>query len=464
MRWNSIVTKLGATIMILFLVVLFIFSFVIDQIFAGFIHNKILKEADELSARYVSMMESHGDVMMDMMSELSNAGIYIMDNKGEVISSTGQLKEYESILATSSDLSTLASGQSLQKEVNFTSNKRYLVSAKPLRHEGAYMGSVFIFSSLDELDRSVTRARQFILLAGIGALLLAVGITYIISKRMSLPLIQIETVSRRMATGDLDARVKVESEDEIGSLSQAINDLATELQRYRANRSEFLANISHELRTPITYLEGYTQLLSEGLYDTEEEKKQYLDVLRQESVRLKHLIQDLFELSKMEEGKLNLDLEWIDLNEIVESCTEKVALKAKQKGISILSHVDQQLPMLYADGNRMEQVFLNLLDNAIRYSEKGEIMITIHQIQSELLIIIADTGMGIPKDEIAYIFERFYRVEKSRSREHGGTGLGLAIVKKLVETQGGSIRVNSTFGIGTQFHILFPRDKLAEQL
>ncbi|NHN33284.1 sensor histidine kinase [Paenibacillus agricola] len=464
MRWNSIALKLGLTIILLFLIVLLSLGFVIDKIFSGFINNKFLKEADELSTRYEIMMESHGDVMiglMDMMSELSNSGIYILDKDGKIISSTGQLKENEGMLATHQNLRELSLGRSIQKELRVAPERRYLVSAKPLREGSSITGSVFILSSLDEIDRSVQRARQFIGLAGFGALLLAVGFTYIVSRKMSQPLIQMEHAARRMATGDLGARVSVVSEDEIGSLSVAINDLANELQRYRINRSEFFANISHELRTPITYLEGYAKVLSEGLYETDEEKQQYFLVLIQEASRLKHLIQDLFDLSKMEEGKVNLDLEWIDLTEVLQNAIENISLRAKEKKIEIRVEVEPNIPSLYADGLRMEQVIFNLLDNAIRYTERGSISIKLNIVDENMQLVVVDTGIGISADELPYIFERFYRVEKSRSREHGGSGLGLAIVKLLVELQGGTIDVTSKPEEGTLFLIWFSNNQLS---
>ncbi len=266
-----------------------------------------------------------------------------------------------------------------------------------------------------------------------------------------------EKAARKIAKGDLEVRVQVNSGDEIGSLAHAINDLAVDLQRYRDTRSEFLATISHELRTPMTYLEGYAKVVKEGLYDTVEERNRYLDIIHQETFRLSHLIHDLFELSKMEEGKSGLNLERIDLEEVIENVTLKAELKAREKGLEIKVDLQWGLPMVYADGLRMEQIVLNLVDNAIRYTEKGIITVHIKSANdNKLIIIIEDTGIGIPKHELPNIFERFYRVEKSRSREYGGTGLGLAIVKRLVELQGGTIEVSSEVNRGTRFTMTFP--------
>jgi len=458
MKWNRIALKLGVTIIALFLVVLLSLGFVMDQISSGFYYKKMQNETNGLSARFVEMMGSHGSVMVNMigmMAEFSKVDLYIVDSEGNIVSASGILNRNKDTLVTHEDIVALAHGLSVEKEIKVSSGDTYFVSAKPLMDQSRFNGGVYVLSSMEDFMQSVHQAHQFIFLSGVGAFFLALGITYIVSRKLSQPLIQMEYAARRIATGDLNVRVSVSSEDEMGSLAQAINDLAQELQRYRDTRSEFFANISHELRTPITYLEGYTKVLSDELYDTEEEKRKYLDVIRQEAVRLKHLVQDLFELSKMEEGKFELYLEWIDLSEVIESSIEKVQLKAKEKGIRIQTYVPSNPPLVYGDGMRMEQIFFNLLDNAVRYTEKGTVSVGMNIVDEHIVVSILDTGMGIPNDELAYIFERFYRVEKSRSRQYGGTGLGLAIVKMLVEIQGGTIGVTSEVGKGTRFQLGF---------
>lgn len=159
----------------------------------------------------------------------------------------------------------------------------------------------------------------------------------------------------------------------------------------------------------------------------------------------------------MEEGKLNLTLESIDLFEVMENVIRKVEFKVKAKGLGVHVDMDKKLPLLYGDGLRMEQIFRNLIDNAIQYMENGEILIQLKRVDKHtVMVVIQDTGIGIAEEDLPYIFERFYRAEKSRSRDHGGTGLGLAIVKHLVELQGGSIQVSSHVGEGTRFEIFFP--------
>jgi signal transduction histidine kinase len=463
MNLNRVDVKLGATIILLFLVVLLPLGFVIDQIFSGFYYNKVQEETDQLSSRYANILAQNRNAMtvhmIKMMAEFSDIKLFITDPQGNIVASTDlPASFFKESTILEDEQKVLSSGQPVEKIYKDpSSGDHYLVYGKPAIDRNTFYGGVYILSSIEDVYRSVQNVRYLLVLSGVGALFLALGFTFVFSRKLSAPLVKMEKVTRKIAKGDLDTRVILSSKDEVGSLAQAINDLARDLKRYRDTRQEFFANISHELRTPMTYLEGYAKVLKDGLYQSEEEKIQYLDIIQLESSKLTRLIQDLFDLSKMEEGKYALNLEWVDLTEALESVILKMKLKARDKGLDFQVDVDDHLPFVYGDGLRLEQIFFNLIDNAIRYTEKGMITIRMTAVnQDNIVIEIEDTGKGIPEDELPFIFERFYRVEKSRSRQYGGTGLGLAIVKKLVEIQGGQIQVFSQLGKGTRFEIKFP--------
>jgi len=463
MKFNRIVIKLGGTIILLFLIILLPLGFVINQIFTGFYYNKTQEQIDQLSSRYAASIAATDNPMMavgmiEMMSDFSRNPLYIVDDQGKVIANSGVSWMNKGSNVLGEEISTLASGTSLHKVMESPSTgSLYLVSANPIMKGKSFYGAVYVLTSVEGIQQSLQKVRDLLILSGIGAFFLALGFTLVLSRKLSHPLIQMERATRQIAKGDLDTRVHVPSGDELGSLAKAVNELAIDLQRYRDTRSEFLANISHELRTPMTYLEGYAKVLKEGLYESDEEKERYLDIIHQEAKRLTHLIHDLFELSKMEEGKISLHLESVDLTEVMENTVHKVGLKAREKGLEIQLDLREQPLTILADGIRIEQIFMNLLYNAIRYTERGGITVQMRNEEpGEVLTIINDTGIGISEQELPHIFERFYRVEKSRSREHGGTGLGLAIVKTLVEMQGGSIQVSSVTGKGTRFEIRFP--------
>ncbi|WP_415802836.1 ATP-binding protein [Cytobacillus oceanisediminis] len=435
-----------------------------NQIFTGFYFNKVQEQINELSSRYASSITSleEKDIlnMFELLATMTDQEIVIVNEQGIVVANSGlpSLPKGERINAD--DLSLLVSDALVQKEYyDKISKRRYLSVGRPIISQERFLGGIFVLASVEDMYQSLEIIKKSVVLAGTGAVFLAFGFTFIVSRKLSNPLLEMEKATRKIAKGDLNTRISSSTKDEIGSLATAINDLAVELHRYRSNRREFFANISHELRTPITYLEGYANALENNLYRTEDEKRQYLQIIQQEAGRMSKLVQDLFELSKMEEGKLALHFEEIDLIEVVENALLKTKIKAQEKRLQLEFNKVYHLPTIYADGLRMEQIVINLIENAIRYTEKGTINIKLTSDPDRVKLTVEDTGIGIPNEDVPYLFERFYRVEKSRSREFGGSGLGLAIVKQLVELQNGTISVKSDVGKGTCFELIFPISK-----
>lgn len=454
---NKIVLKLGGTIMVLFLIVLLPLGYVANQIFTNFYFSQVGGEIDELSKKYARTITSLEDEqilnMFKTLAELTNKEIYIVDKNGEVIADTN----IHISNLSNEGLGQLSEGQPLQKRfVDSKTEMNYLGSGQPIVFSGSFQGAFFVLAPVTDVLEPIEKIRDLLILSAVGALFLALGFTFIISKKMSDPLLEMEQATRDIAKGNLDVRLSVYSRDELGSLAKAINDLAFETNRYRSNRREFFANISHELRTPISYLKGYAEVLKQGLYQTEEERLQYLNIIEDETERLVRLINDLFDLSKMEEGKIDLQLSSLDLTEALEAAIFKVNMNLQKKGLTLTSQIDKNLPFIEADGIRLEQIFTNLLGNAVRYTEEGTLHVEAWYEKNNVHVAIEDTGIGIPETEIPLIFERFHRVEKSRSRDLGGTGLGLAIVRNLVELQHGTISVSSDVGNGTRFQLSFP--------
>jgi signal transduction histidine kinase len=454
--------KIGLATVLLFLLVLLPLGFVVDRFFVTFFYNKAHQEVNELASHYVKMSEAeHGlsPALLPTMAEFSKTEVYIVGNDGKLVgtSQQGITKLYE--LITEEDLQNLQNGEMIDKEITDFNKQAYIISGKPIIVNDQYQGGVFVASSLTEVQHSVAAVRKMLVISGIGGFILALCFSTIFARRMSRPLQQMVYATRDIAQGKLDTRIAVQTQDEIGTLAVAINEMARDLQHYQESRNEFFANISHELKTPITYLEGYTDIILNQLYDTEEEKQQYLQVIRAEAQRMNLLINDLFELAKLQEGKEQLHMTAVDLRVIVNQAISKVIMKAKEHGLTISFNTEVAHAMVNGDAARIEQVMLNLLYNAIRYTNEGGIDIHLGQDKETVHLSVKDTGRGIPAEDLPYIFERFYRVEKSRSREHGGSGLGLAIVHKWVELHGGFIQVKSEVGSGTTFDVRIPRLK-----
>lgn len=451
---NTIVLKLGLSIMLLFLIVLFPIGFVVNQTFTNFYVQKEMQELLDQSEKLKSFLQYDNDIQaannLMVGMQMANNSAFILDAQGRVVTSVKHADSIPFQVLSETDWETLRNGGVIQRGWPQHSVD-YMLVANPILFDDRFAGVVYLSESTAELQNSLAQLRGILLLLAAGALFISLGFTTLMVRRVSLPLLDMERATRKIAKGNLETRVKATTSDEIGSLAGAINNLAADLKRYRDTRNEFFANISHELRTPLTYLEGYFGLIKEQ----PEKHDEIYEIITQETTRLRLLINDLFDLSQLEEGKISLLPEWIDFGEVVDSALEKVKHRAEQKGI-LVEFQESEVPLLHLDGNRMHQVLLNLLDNAIRYTRNGRICVKLELQGESVSLQITDTGIGIPEEELPLIFERFHRVEKSRSRETGGTGLGLAIVKKLVELQGGNIEVTSRVGVGTTFDISFP--------
>lgn len=240
----------------------------------------------------------------------------------------------------------------------------------------------------------------------------------------------------------------------------------TELRRLEKIRKDFVANVSHELRTPLTSIKGYVEALLDGAKDDPEALQKFLDIILKQSDRLNLIIEDLLELSKIESGRVSFKEEPLDLRNVIERTLSMIKLLADKKGHRLVSQVDERLPLIAGDEDRLVQVLTNLLDNAVKYTpEQGTITVSARPVFDDsdsrlarplVELAVADTGIGIPEPDRPRVFERFYRVDKARSRELGGTGLGLAIVKHIVEGHGGQVWVEGNEPHGSRFVVRLP--------
>lgn len=246
------------------------------------------------------------------------------------------------------------------------------------------------------------------------------------------------------------------NEDDLPDGVIAVIQDITEHVKLDNMQKELVADVSHELKTPITSIMGYADTLLEGGYDEETQTK-FLNVIASESRRMARLVTDLLTLSRYDSNKKKTQKESFDLGELVKRCQEKLAIEIKKKGHKVNSFVTADVPLVYADKDDIERVVLNILTNSIKYTpENGEIKIYVGFVYNDAYIKIFDNGIGIPEDDLSRIFERFYRVDKARTREMGGTGLGLSIAKEILDKNGGSIDIKSKVGEGTEVVIRIP--------
>ena len=231
----------------------------------------------------------------------------------------------------------------------------------------------------------------------------------------------------------------------------------SELRRLERVRQDFVANVSHEFKTPLTAIQGFAETLLTGALEDEKNNRRFLEIIRDHAVRLGRLTDDLLKLARIEAGKLELEFQRVAIADIIESCATTSLMRASRRNLSLEVSFPPTLPPVRGDASLLREVLQNLLDNAVQYTQPGgKITLSASTRDAEAIVTVADTGIGIPQAEKERIFERFYRVDAARSREVGGTGLGLSIAKHIVEAHGGRIWVDSSVGQGSQFHFSIP--------
>ncbi len=330
----------------------------------------------------------------------------------------------------------------------------------PITWEGQRVGYLYYFRgatySLTTLEaefrRSVTRA---VVWGGLGAALLAAGLGIAFSHRLTYSLLRLTDAAGKLAGKDLTHRVAVTSNDEIGELARAFNTMATSLEHYEQVRQNLVADVAHELRTPLAILRGNLESIQEGVV---EPTPVMMASLYDEVLRMSRLVADLQNLSLAEAGKLPLSRSAVDLGDLVDQVQLTFAYEAAARGITLSTAIPPDLPPAYIDPDRITQVMLNLLSNALRYTcQGGSVHLGATAQADHLRIMVTDNGPGISPADLPHIFNRFYRADKTRSRAEGGSGLGLAIAKGFVEAHGGRIWAESRPGEGSTFYFTLPR-------
>ncbi len=324
----------------------------------------------------------------------------------------------------------------------------------------AVVGADVFTSLMMEAGDSADHAREMyddsvtavVIAASVLAVLASVGLAIVLARMLARPLNEIGGAARRIADGDYAARVPREGPEELASLADSFNQMAASLERQESMRRDFIANAAHELRTPLTNLQGYLEALRDGVITAD---RATYESLHEEADRLVRLSRSLDALAEGDAGSSPPTLTDLDLAAAIRSAIELAAPSIERSGLRLETDIPVALPAR-ADPDRLAQVLANLLSNAVRYTPAGgTISVRTERRPADVLISVVNTGDGIPPEDLDRVFERFYRVEKSRDRARGGAGIGLAIVKQLVESAGGRVGVESREG-STRFWFSLP--------
>ncbi|MCL5960114.1 MAG: HAMP domain-containing histidine kinase [Chloroflexi bacterium] len=307
-------------------------------------------------------------------------------------------------------------------------------------------------------------------IAALVSLAASILVAFLLSRSISKPILQIARASEEMAQGHYDQFISVKSRDELGLLASSFNNMARQVSTTNRTLREFLANASHELKTPLTSIQGFSQALVDGAVKDRQGYEEAGRIINDEANRMRRLVDDLLDLSRIESGQSKLDVQPVDLTDLLRDCVRQIRRQANDSGVAISTQVDGCI-VIDGDARRLENVFSNLLENAIKYTpDGGTISVRLglnrrpgadalrHQ---EATIAVHNTGSVIPADERDKVFDRFYQAKVSPARASEGTGLGLAIVKEIVQAHGGSVSVVSDAASGTEFVVALPAGNAA---
>lgn len=331
-------------------------------------------------------------------------------------------------------------------------------------------GAILMIEPLSGFEKFLRNVYVYIMVVGIIAIIFSLFLVKRLSGMIIQPVLEMRNSAAAMASGDYSQRVKVAGEDEIAELGNALNSLGKDLGEYIAKmertekiRRDFVANVSHELRTPITIIRGYNEAICDGMVTDEAVLQRYRSLINEETVRLERMVRELLDISRLESSDpLTVNnMDELPLAVIARNVAEKLSVKAVKRKIKFSVQADDSVKIL-GNGDQMVQLILILSDNALKYSpENGTVSIGANKLEDgSVLLTVADQGSGIPEADIPFIWERFYKVEKSHCRSVPGTGLGLAIAKEIIRVHGASANVFSECGEGTTFEIKFPKDKV----
>jgi len=426
----------------------------------AFLASDILK--DDLTSRDFGSIQKK----IDNISQNLGLRVTLIDKTGKVLGdSEHEPALMENHIGREETIEALSSGIGESSRVSATSGFSTKYLAVAIKQDDGVMGVLRLAMPLVEIKEELDALNRIFVFGGI----LAIGVTLIIgyfaSRSITFPIHKMSEAARSIEKGDFSRRVRVNTKDELGDLAAAINKMADELQLKIDNlkkldkiRTDFVANVSHELKTPLTSIKGFVETLEDGAIDDKENAKKFITIIRKHVEKLDNIINDLLDLAAAESGKEKINIGRFSLNilldEVVWGFGHMLSVKEQQLNVDYKGNDFA----IRGDKDKIEQVLVNLIDNAIKYTGRnGKITAALFEQKDNVMFVIEDNGIGISEEHLDRIFERFYRVDKARSRELGGTGLGLSIVKHIVMLHDGHISIDSEPAKGTKVTVVLPR-------
>jgi signal transduction histidine kinase len=409
----------------------------------GWPREVISQDLEQIAAYYeirILMLDTSGRVVVDTDPRRSLIGL-TLDIPDGPVTELGQMEPFQAVRMRTDDADLYL----------FTLGSQVAASPFPAAPEDS---QVVVAVPAGDLNSAWAALLPRLSVAGAGAGAVAVLFAFLFAGRITTPVRAMTRASQAMARGDLDQRIRGEGADEIGQLASAFNQMSAQVARGNRAMRELIANVSHELKTPLTSIQGFSQAMVDGLAKEPEDYSEMAGVIVGETERIRILVDDLLYLSQLESGTLALNLEELSLDGIVQDSASRFRFQADEAEVSV--RLALAGATLRADGRRLEQVLANLIDNAIRFAPaRSEVLIRTFRLGDDVRIEVHNEGDPIPAESLAHVFDRFYQVDPARS-EARHSGLGLSIVHELVQAHGGEVTVQSSRDAGTTFSVRLP--------
>lgn len=371
-------------------------------------------------------------------------GFIIMDSLGATPVKIEASKDFKA--AVEGEIGSIIDRQGYESEGVMT-------VAYPLFYKGEINGVLRFITSLKKIDEDIYNLSKFFLITGGIVIMLSGIVSIFISSIITKPIKKIMIGAEKMASGNFNEKININSDDELGQLAKTLNYMTEEILKSERLKNEFIASVSHELRTPLTSIKGWSIILNSSELEDEEELKEGLCIIEQESDRLTFLVEDLLDFSKLSSGKVSIKKDFIDLKETLINIKSLSVPRALKENIQLTLVIDENLPQIFVDRNRLKQVLLNILDNSFKFTPNGgNVSMSANLDNKRIIIKIIDTGCGIPIEELPRVKEKFFKGKNANSKN----GIGLSICDEIIKLHEGKLQINSVLGKGTEVSIILP--------
>ena len=469
--FKKLAVTIGIVILISMSVIVMILSIVISNYFSNEKYAELIQNCESVAEITLKDMNSSNFKrniynIIAVQNKVSNVDTFICDNKGEIIV-CGCDKYYNSECSHSFGTINNDILDSASKEYfavnNFNdlyTDAHFIVGIPIKAADGTKFGYVFSSTSAQSLRNLISEIFKMYVISAIIPIVLMLIIVYAMTYRFTKPLKLMSVAAQAMSRGDFSKRIPVMSDDEIGELSISFNNMTNSLSKLEKMRRSFVANVSHELRTPMTSISGFIDGILDGTI-AEDKQEYYLKIISTEVKRLSRVVESMLSLSKLESGEVSLNPVMFNLSDTIVDVVVSREKEIEGKNLTITGLDSLEKTFVYADYDLIYQVVYNLVDNAVKFTdESGEISFSVSTDSKFTKFSVRNTGCGIPQENLGNIFDRFYKLDKSRSTNKNSVGLGLYIVKTIINIHHGTVSVASKEGAFTEFTVNLPLNRV----